>query len=222
MRNFWKKKFFLTLSFLIVLAGVLTFFLASQSFSKESSAPTVTKNSSPPTSKKEAGRDSFPDEQTYLSYKKMRDEVNKGEVIVEQSDPKVPNRKNFVGTKSELNIENWSLEKDNSGTQLLKVPFKFINKTNDKVDLKKYIKTRITSQQLVSQSLHSLTDLTIKDYPAQIIVGAKDSYSGFLYIKLVQNQPNFGVTLNLSYVSGGKTNRGGGAVLHDLRENPSF
>ncbi len=230
MKKNGKNKIVLTLSSLAVLAGVSTIVLASQS-DKESSntAPSIVINkttnstdSESPTARKVAGRDSFPDEESYLSYKKMVNEVKKGELIVDQSDPDVPNQKDFVGTKSEFIIENWSLEKDDSGNQLLKVPFKFINKTNNNVDLKEYIKNRITAQQLITESLHSLTDLIIEEYPAKIVVDAKGSYSGFLYIRVIQDKPNFGITFNISYVSGGTNNKGGGVILHDLKANPSF
>ncbi|WNN69104.1 hypothetical protein [Lactococcus lactis] len=224
MRKFRKNKIIITISSLVVLAGVSTIVLASPSDKKEISTTvsSTTKPSETSTSRKEAGRDSFPDEETYLIYKKTRDEVNKGELIVQQSDPEVPNRKDFIGTKSEFIIENWSLEQDSSGNQLLKVPFKFINKTKDKVDLKDYIKTRITSQQLLTDSLHSLTDLIIEDYPTKIVVDANGSYSGFLYIRVLQDKANYGITFNVSYVSGGTNNRGGGVILHDLTKNSSF
>ncbi|KKW73797.1 hypothetical protein VN96_0452 [Lactococcus cremoris] len=230
MKKIGKNKIILTLSSLAILAGVSTIALASQSYKKTSntaSASAITKTSisagpENSASRKEAGRDSFPDEESYLNYKKMRDEVKEGELIVEQSDPDIPNRKDFIGTKSEFIIENWSIEKDNSGNQLLKVPFKFINKTNNKVDLKEYIKNRITAQQLLTESLHSLTDLIIEEYPAKIVVDGKGSYSGFLYIRVIQDKPNFGITFNISYVSGGTNNKGGGVILHDLKANPSF
>lgn len=226
MKKIGKNKIVLTLSSLAVLAGVSTIALASQSDKEASNtAPSITSNSTDSkssTSRKEAGQDSFPDEESYLSYRNMRDEVKKGELLVEQSDPEAPNRKDFIGTKSEFIIENWSLEKDNSGNQLLKVPFKFINKTNNNVDLKEYIKNRITAQQLLTESLHSLTDLIIEEYPAKIVVDGKGSYSGFLYIRVIQDKPNFGITFNISYVSGGTNNKGGGVILHDLKANPSF
>ncbi|MCT0457086.1 hypothetical protein [Lactococcus cremoris] len=91
MKKIGKNKIILTLSSLAILAGVSTIALASQSYKKTSntaSASAITKTSisagpENSASRKEAGRDSFPDEESYLNYKKMRDEVKEGELIVE-------------------------------------------------------------------------------------------------------------------------------------------
>lgn len=172
--------------------------------------------------RKPAGRDSFPTEEAYESYKKMLKEAENGEVIVSQLDPDVPNRKAFIGSKSEFVIENWSVENYNAGGQLLKVPFTFKNKTSSNVDLNEYLKNRVTAQQVYTESRNSFADLVIEEYPGQIKVGANESYSGFLYIQILDNKPNSGITFNISYVSGGANNKGGGVILHDLNSNPSF
>lgn len=228
MKNIGKSKIILTVGTLTVFMCATTLVLVNRQGHESTEKPssvvakkldsTLEKNSS----RKEAGRDSFPDNETYEQYKNMRHEVSEGELIIDKSNPETPNQKNFIGTKSEIKIENWSLEKDEFGDQFLKVPFTFINKTNDAVNIKEYLKNRITAQQMTTETLNSLMDLRIEEYPAIINVGAKESYSGFINIQILKDKPNYGITFNVSYVSGGTNNKGGGVVLHDLKANPSF
>lgn len=150
---------------------------------------------------------------------KTKEDIKKGENInkVTFESGERNDKYLFSGKKSSVLIQNWKLEVNSTGEEILKIPFTFTNKTNKTINMNDYIQDRIVVQQLSSFNNNKQDFIKINNLTKEVLVGAHQKYPGTLTIP-ISEKDKVGFAFGVRYVKNGSF--GALQVIHDIKNDP--
>lgn len=148
-------------------------------------------------------------EQEEIQSKKSEKKPDEAEKEVEQSEENLKDEQliytssthQINGEKQDITVQDWKVIDDSSGEQVLKVIFRFNNKTDQTVDLKSFAQNRIRLAQVLDNKSSQTIEMDTNDLSGEK-VHKKGEATGVIYGKVLKDVPKIAFVFGMNRKAG--------------------